>query len=304
MDKQVIVHPALFVAFPVLFLFARNFYYFDWHVVVLPGLITAAAGLVFWLLVHRFASDTKTAAIILSLSFLVTFSFGPVYDSLFPNIGVAVDANRIVLICAGTALAAGGLFIRFRRFASQVTYVLNIVGTVLVCFPINTILFSSYRVHTARALLPQREMPQPLISAPEDGRQAPDVYYLVLDGYGRKDVLAELYEYDNSVFLSDLDTRGFYIAHRSTSNYMQTLHSLASTLNFEYLDQYLGQRLQGYPDAKFLRELLSSNRLTRFLKEQGYSIVEVGSQMDFIKLGHSDLYFDEWRFPKMALPGF
>ena len=73
---------------------------------------------------------------------------------------------------------------------------------------------------------------------------------------------------------------------------------------FEYLDQYLGQRLQGYPDAKFLRELLSSNRLTRFLKEQGYSIVEVGSQMDFIKLGHSDLYFDEWRFPKMFAGAF
>ena len=128
--------------------------------------------------------------------------------------------------------------------------------------------------------------------------QAPDVYYLVLDGYARQDVLAELYEYDNSAFLSDLDTKGFYVAHRSNSNYMKTLHSLASTLNLEYLDERLGQHLQGYPDAKFLRELLSANLLTRFLKEQGYSVVEVGSQLDFVKLRHADLYFDKWRFPK------
>ena len=174
-------------------------------------------------------------------------------------------------------MAAGGLFIKFWRFSSQLTYVMNIVGTVLVCVPINTILFSSYRAHTARQLLPQREVTQPRASAREDGIQAPDVYYLVLDGYSRKDVLAELYEYDNSAFLSDLDTRGFYVAHDSTSNYMQTLHSLASALNFEYLHERLGQQLQGYPDTKFVRELLSFNRLTRFLKTQDYSIVEVGT---------------------------
>ena len=299
MDKQVIVHPVLFVAFPALFLFASNFYYSDWQVVVLPGLVTAAAGLVFWFLAHRFASSTETAAIILSLSFIAFFSFGPLYEFWFSNVGVNEGAKRILLICAGIALAAGGLFIKFWRFSSQLTYVMNIVGTVLVCVPINTILFSSYRAHTARQLLPQREVTQPRASAREDGIQAPDVYYLVLDGYSRKDVLAELYEYDNSAFLSDLDTRGFYVAHDSTSNYMQTLHSLASALNFEYLHERLGQQLQGYPDTKFVRELLSFNRLTRFLKTQDYSIVEVGSQVDFVKLGQADLTFDKWQLPKL-----
>ena len=129
MDRQFLVHPTLFVAFPVLFLFARNFYYFDWNVLVLPGLLAAAAGLILWLLVRRFAPSTKMAAIILSLSFLVTFSFGPVYESLFSNAGVAVNANTILLTCAGIALAASALFIKLRRFVSQLTYVMNIVGT-------------------------------------------------------------------------------------------------------------------------------------------------------------------------------
>ncbi len=98
MDKQVIVHPVLFVAFPALFLFASNFYYSDWQVVVLPGLVTAAAGLVFWFLAHRFASSTETAAIILSLSFIAFFSFGPLYEFWFSNVGVNEGAKRILLI--------------------------------------------------------------------------------------------------------------------------------------------------------------------------------------------------------------
>src|SRR5688572_31865313 len=41
----------------------------------------------------------------------------------------------------------------------------------------------------------------------------------------RQDVLHELYEFDNSSFLNDLSARGFYVAHESSSNYIQTMLS-------------------------------------------------------------------------------
>ncbi len=37
-----------------------------------------------------------------------------------------------------------------------------------------------------------------------------DIYFIVLDGYGRSDVLKEFYEYDNSDFLRGLKEKGFY----------------------------------------------------------------------------------------------
>lgn len=63
----------------------------------------------------------------------------------------------------------------------------------------------------------------------------PDVYYFILDSYGREDLLQEAYGYDNSAFIDGLRERGFYVAQCSQSNYVRTEVSLASTLNMSYL---------------------------------------------------------------------
>jgi hypothetical protein len=65
--------------------------------------------------------------------------------------------------------------------------------------------------------------------------QMPDVYYIILDGYARGDVLEELYSFDNSDFIAALQARGFYVAEASQANYPQTAFSLASSLNMAYI---------------------------------------------------------------------
>jgi hypothetical protein len=81
----------------------------------------------------------------------------------------------------------------------------------------------------------------------------PDIYYIILDGHARSDILAELYGYDNNWFVDSLRQRGFYVADRSRTNYAQTYLSLASTLNMTYLDslaQAVGPKSQpGYAAA-------------------------------------------------------
>jgi hypothetical protein len=47
----------------------------------------------------------------------------------------------------------------------------------------------------------------------------PDIYYVILDGYARADILDELYGYDNSRFLDYLERHGFFVAETSHSNY-------------------------------------------------------------------------------------
>jgi hypothetical protein len=47
---------------------------------------------------------------------------------------------------------------------------------------------------------------------------APDIYYIIVDGYGRPDVLARLFDADVSGFVRELEARGFYVrAVRTTS---------------------------------------------------------------------------------------
>ena len=64
----------------------------------------------------------------------------------------------------------------------------------------------------------------------------PDIYYIILDGYGRADMLQIIHGFDNSMFMESLEQRGFVVASESQSNYARTLLSLSSSLNMQYLD--------------------------------------------------------------------
>ena len=40
----------------------------------------------------------------------------------------------------------------------------------------------------------------------------PDIYYIILDGYARSDVMQELFNFDNTGFLERLRHKGFFVA--------------------------------------------------------------------------------------------
>ena len=63
----------------------------------------------------------------------------------------------------------------------------------------------------------------------------PDVYYIILDGYSRADVIKNDLGYDNTPFLDQLRGLGFVIGSCSRSNYDATHTSITSSLNMEML---------------------------------------------------------------------
>ena len=75
----------------------------------------------------------------------------------------------------------------------------------------------------------------PNLRGPLGSGDGPDVYFIVLDAYGREDVLREMYGHDNASFLDGLRERGFYVADESYSNYAMTSQSLAATMTMRYL---------------------------------------------------------------------
>lgn len=111
----------------------------------------------------------------------------------------------------------------------------------------------------------------------------PDIYYIIVDGYARADVLREHYGFDNSEFLSGLEQRGFTVNDSSRTNYYWTFLSLASSLNFDYLqdlaaplfaDKRIVEGRNGYdPVGRFAQ----NNRAAHFLRSRGYRFVHVRS---------------------------
>jgi hypothetical protein len=117
----------------------------------------------------------------------------------------------------------------------------------------------------------------------------PDVYYIILDAYGRDDRLKMFYGYDNAPFLAQLEQRGFYIARHSGANYDQTPLALASALSMDYLDT-TGKKL----DQEILRQKVDENAVIGYLRKQGYAYVNIWSGLEVSRVTTADLVlYDE-----------
>ena len=88
-----------------------------------------------------------------------------------------------------------------------------------------------------------------------------DIYYIVLDGFGRPDILQSHYGLDVTNFVAFLTDRGFTVPSQAQSNYSQTFLSLASTLNLSYLDGLAETLGPSSTDRRPLDQMIDRNAL-------------------------------------------
>jgi hypothetical protein len=104
----------------------------------------------------------------------------------------------------------------------------------------------------------------------------PNVYHVVVDGYGEVGQLKSLFAYDNQAFLDALAGRGFALPSKPMANYPKTVLSLAATFNMDYpvveTDTYSS-------NVRFFDILGGRNTLVRRYLERGYKYIHLGSSM-------------------------
>ncbi|UCE01399.1 MAG: hypothetical protein JSW67_08855 [Candidatus Latescibacterota bacterium] len=287
---KLVLHPFFFAGFPVLFLYARNATQLSFAVVWLPLVVTlATAGAL--LLLLRWRLDAAKSGVLVTWAALLFFSYGHAArafrnrDIDFLNLGVdgATLPLWFLLLSIGTILV-----LRTRRELWSVTRVLNIVGVTLVGLQIATVAYA----HVTRQRTASREAEtvaaRPLLA------DLPDIYFIVLDGYGRADVLQRIYGLNNSRFLATLRELGFQVLEESRSNYCQTLLSLAATMNLDYI-QHLLDVDPTSKDKRPAARLLRDNRLVEQLKGLGYTFVAFESGYEYTEFPGADHYLQPGR---------
>jgi hypothetical protein len=120
-----------------------------------------------------------------------------------------------------------------------------------------------------------------------DTESRPDIYYIVLDAYGRQDVLLDLYGHDNGPFVEQLRQRGFGVGDDSRSNYFFTELSLAATLNMKYLHDL---SLEKYSTAQATKQLIKRGRVIQLLDKIGYETVALPTGKDTTECTEFDRY--------------
>lgn len=229
------------------------------------------------------------------LAFLVPMSL-LVYQEVFRWIEreyteSSVIPGLILLACMAlliAALASPRLWAFIRQPAGLTNY-LNLVFVIFLGFQaaqfVNEFqnIFRSRTESRTSAILPMsREIPL----APGD---RPDIYLIILDGYAGQDVLRGIYQHDNSDFLTQLEQRGFYIAHDAHSNYVQTAYAVASLMNFDYVQPWQGSTSY----YEYLVGPIQHNRVFEMLKKIGYQTVSFEGVTSYTQIVNSDVFYTD-----------
>jgi hypothetical protein len=156
---------------------------------------------------------------------------------------------------------------------TRLTRAANAMAVILIGFTLTrmVVVWSTGGSELPATLFPK----QPIISRP--AAYKPDIYYIILDGYGRQDVLQNHYNFDNSRFLGFLQTNNFQISTRSYSNYSWTVLSLASSLNMQYLNQLEDSSTRQPNDMRRSFRMIRDSEVSRFLRLKGYRFIHLNS---------------------------
>lgn len=271
--SQIPVHPFFLAAYPIVSLLAINIkeiYMSDARKSILIALLSTAIVLGVLRVLRR---SWQIAGLLTSLLVVWFFMYGHLYNQLedISILGVQVVRHRYLLIVwSGIILTAAFWVLKKYRTNPNLTLALNVISALLICLPATQI-GAFYLRNLFYPKTPAAVTDKPLISWTNNSRP-PDIYYIVLDGYGRSDALEEVRGIDNTAFLDSLKHMGFYVAECSQSNYTFTLLSLTSTFNMEYI-QTLNPQLTTDQDNSWLYPYLKHNIVRQQLEQLGYKTI-------------------------------
>lgn len=271
--REFIIHPVLFSIYPVVFLFSRNVPEIKPSELVMPLLISVAICAVVWGVSSLFLKSISKGALVASLSMIMLLLFAQAYD-LLGLLPWLKPSNKVKMLMGWTLLYILGLFLlwRIRRKISLINRFGNIVSIILLviaCIPI--IAYYSKPESKFHSEVGGEDLVW-INKWRDSGNKTPDIYYIILDGYGRADQIERVYQFKNDAFLESLKSRGFFIANRSTSNYPFTHESIASSLNMKYVHENTDAKKR-----KGMELLLDRNRVGQLFRSLGYKYILVPS---------------------------
>lgn len=281
----------IFPAIIVLILVANNLGQMQlgaaWRPLLISVLLTGGVFLVGW---AAFRSMIKAGLLAFILSFFI-LTFGHFYEVMEGRvIGSWVVGTPLYMgILWGLLFALAIYLLLFRLKDGQtLTQILNIVTLIMLAVQLGRIVVFEVQVGIAQAHAGQ-DSGETTFLQPEDIDDLPDVYFILLDKYGRSDALEAYFDYDNSEFIEGLEDMGFWVADCSRSNYSFTVMSLASELNMDYV-----YNLTDDPDLKSTSALIQNNRVFQAFEELGYTTVAFNMGYSWGNMKDADYYFDSF----------
>lgn len=274
------IFPFLLAIYPIIALRNFNIEYVNFSSILRSLSVSLLVLMLGYVILRLVLKDWYKAGLISALGLILFFSYGHIY-LFFEERWSELFRHRHLLSLFGVIFIFGSWWVlkKAKDFIKPTRF-LNVVSLTLILLSFWQSAAHNYA--TYRVSVDAERNNEMLIQAGlnEQPQNLPDIYYIILDGYTRSDVLIEDYEYDNSEFIEELSSLGFYVAECSQSNYPSTIYSLTSALNLNYLQDI-------YEDIKLLPPWKSSI-VNQTLEILGYTIIRFENSVE----GHFDLEED------------
>jgi hypothetical protein len=292
-------YAVLFALYPVITLYAR-----------LPGGVQPSTTLrvillqtllvaILFLVIYRFNKNTLRAGFIAGLVVFYFSSTGHLY-SVLQSLQIPTWSHLAIVVFGLFIIATMSHRLVWEKYLTSarlttITSYLNLIAVFSLVYPAYQI---SGVLWDARddAVVPwnqliRQNIPMQTVVA-ED---LPDIYYIILDGYGRNDSVQDVFGYDNSDFIRSLEERGFYVADESRSNYIRTVASLSSSLNMDYIN--FAKDKAGWDSINYLPlyDLIHHSLVRSMLEESGYRTVTVATDFGLTDIKDSDIYLSPFK---------
>ena len=278
----------LFAAYPVLALLSYNISQVRFTAGIRPLIISVALAVLLFLLFRLIYRNWHRAAFATAGFTILFYTYGQVFDQIqkkwkVPYLPIWLGLLWLVLLVLALVLAGWS-----RAHFQGLALTLNIISLGLVVYA--TCMVAS-EVPTGNVSDRPADPHAPVQALHiTDGQTPPDIYYFILDSYGRSDLLAANLHYNNSTFISDLEKMGFYVADCSQSNYPRTDVSLGSSLNMDYLQNLNDKFTPKNEDRTQLWQSILQSTVSYELESAGYKTVAFATGFAFTEMTSADLY--------------
>ena len=293
---EVLIHPFLFAIFPILFLYERNIAFFPLKTIYDPILKAVLFTSVLLILFFFVFKSYRESGVYVSL-FLISFFLYHHFLNLalkvsFLEKGILfLGDKRELFLYPGwlfVFIVASTLLMRKKKISQIVRSFtkMAVILTVIALFNISLYFLKGGGALSKEIVLGEMEYKDSFQTV----GYAPDIYYIVLDGYARDDVLSDIYGFEGNDFTDFLNEKGFFVAENSSSNYNQTFLSLSSSLNFDYIENVAHVSGNQSNDRTPIYETIYDNKVFSYFKKAGYSIVVVSSGYPGVQIESADLF--------------
>lgn len=224
--------------------YINNFYIFNYQDVILTILLFSLLSILITFTLYLFTGLYKSS--LLTFLFFTTF--------LFP--GLPWSYGLFIFILSLTIT----FFIISKEISIKIHLMLNLFVIFMLSFQLynfSTLFFLGKTINNNSYKL-------------EEMIIKPDIYHFVLDGYSSQSALYQFYKFDNIEFINKLRDMGFKIYSNATSPYNQTLPTMSSIFNMEYI-----KKIASSPPASIqMRNWGASSykgTLPTYLNDNGYN---------------------------------